>query len=381
MVENKNNINMDHNSIPSKKEEQAINDNDIIEDQKENSNTIFQSLESLHNNLSSIAAPLNGMNLASLTAPFEKIKIPPIAAPLENMNLSSLVAPLDGITQFVQNVSIGFNFQPSLLMENMRLLNESTSILFDSINSLSNICASFVKTIQAPSLAFLENFDTSYLHELLKKIAIGEDISHNYRDMLLQTMYEVKWFPSIVFSINLSILMKLNKIIHTSRGASKNREKRIDKEMFAYYTKTVVREIKKNWWNSDLDFHVRKMLGQTIEAYLRGEYALTICCLATMWEGFLKGKMPQKKRKTDELKKDIKELVVDNGYKEILGDFYNNYIIATCYGPEEVVPEIPNRHGIAHSWYLKYPSKKAALNAILLTDFIINLKPITNGGC
>ena len=42
---------------------------------------------------------------------------------------------------------------------------------------------------------------------------------------------------------------------------------------------------------------------------------------------------------------------------------------------EDVVDGVPNRHGVAHSWYPKYPSQKAALNAILLTDFVINLKP------
>ena len=36
---------------------------------------------------------------------------------------------------------------------------------------------------------------------------------------------------------------------------------------------------------------------------------------------------------------------------------------------------VPNRNGIAHSWYKKYPNKKASLNASVLTDFIINLNP------
>lgn len=94
-----------------------------------------------------------------------------------------------------------------------------------------------------------------------------------------------------------------------------------------------------------------------------------------MWEGLLKQKMPIKKRKKEELENDIKGLVVDNGYEKILGDYYNNLIISTCYGLEDVKEGVPNRNGIAHSWYKKYPNKKASLNAILLTDFIINLNP------
>ena len=36
--------------------------------------------------------------------------------------------------------------------------------------------------------------------------------------------------------------------------------------------------------------------------------------------------------------------------------------------------DVPGRHGIAHCWYNKYPTKKAALNAILFTDFLLNLQ-------
>lgn len=124
-----------------------------------------------------------------------------------------------------------------------------------------------------------------------------------------------------------------------------------------------------------MESHVKKMVNQAINAHLRGEYVLTIACLATLWEGMLKQKMPAKTRSNKELKKDIKALVVGNGYEEILGDFYNNLIIGTCYGIEDVKEGVPNRNGIAHSWYKKYPNKKASLNAILLTDFIINLNP------
>ena len=35
----------------------------------------------------------------------------------------------------------------------------------------------------------------------------------------------------------------------------------------------------------------------------------------------------------------------------------------------------PTETEVAHSWYIKYPSQKAALNAILLTDFVLSLKP------
>ena len=60
----------------------------------------------------------------------------------------------------------------------------------------------------------------------------------------------------------------------------------------------------------------------------------------------------------------------------IFSDYFNNFIVSNCNAVDDVVEGVPNRHGVAHSWYKKYPNKKATLNAVLLTDFIINLKPI-----
>ena len=60
----------------------------------------------------------------------------------------------------------------------------------------------------------------------------------------------------------------------------------------------------------------------------------------------------------------------------VFSDYFEKCIMSQCNAVEEVKDGVPNRHGVAHSWYRKYPNKKAALNAILLTDFIIQLNPI-----
>ena len=88
--------------------------------------------------------------------------------------------------------------------------------------------------------------------------------------------------------------------------------------------------------------------------------------------------MPAKTRSNKELKKDIKALVVGNGYEEILGDFYNNLIIGTCYGIEDVKEGVPNRNGIAHSWYKKYPNKKAFVKCNFANRFYNQSQPQRN---
>ena len=168
---------------------------------------------------------------------------------------------------------------------------------------------------------------------------------------------------------------EINEIIASSKiGAtvSKRCEKRIDTAILSHYTKAEIKRIKKKWNDSEIEPYFKKALGQTLDAYLRKEYALVIPFLATMWEGIIKSKVGKNEKK---FKEKCKDLVDENGYDEVFSDFFNNLIFGQCYSVNDVVDGIPNRNGVAHSWYIKYPSQKAALNAILLTDFVLSLKP------
>lgn len=231
---------------------------------------------------------------------------------------------------------------------------------------------------QSPFLNWLAGYDFSPILRALETVAnfsITHEKIEKYKHHYLLPLYECHWFPYAGLYASFSLLDEIDEILETSRGKSKRRTARIDKAILSYYDDKRIHEIKQRCRKSTMESHVKKMVNQAINAHLRGEYVLTIACLATLWEGMLKQKMPAKTRSNKELKKDIKALVVGNGYEEILGDFYNNLIIGTCYGIEDVKEGVPNRNGIAHSWYKKYPNKKASLNAILLTDFIINLNP------
>ena len=106
---------------------------------------------------------------------------------------------------------------------------------------------------------------------------------------------------------------------------------------------------------------------------------LTISCLATMWEGLIHKKSHVTTRqKMEKTKKDFAKLIDENDYKPILSEYFNNFIVSNCNSAADVKNGVPNRHGVSHSWYNTYPNKKAALNAILLTDFILKLEPFEN---
>lgn len=251
----------------------------------------------------------------------------------------------------------------------------SNSIAESVQGVLNNFSSALITAIESPFVKWLNSVDFSPLTRIWEDWDFDPSLSKRYdelNEIYLRAMYDAKWFPYAGWIADIELFAEVNEILNTSRGMSKRCEKRINRAILSYYTKAEIKRIKKQWKASDLEPHIKKALGQTLEAYLRKEYALVIPFLATMWEGIIKSKTEENSKKPQE---DFKKLVDENGYDEVFSDFYNNMIIGTCYGIEDVVEGVPNRHGVAHSWYLKYPSQKAALNAILLTDFVINLKP------
>ena len=248
----------------------------------------------------------------------------------------------------------------------------SAEILASTQKIIANY-SSLIKISHSPFIDWLRKIDFSRLTPLWKSSNLRPPYSREYIiKVYLQAMYDAKWFPYVGWIARLCLLANIKAILASSRGMSKRCQKRIDKAIISYYTDTEIKSIKKQWLQSNLKPHVKKALGQVIEAYLRREYALVIPFLATMWEGIIQSKIAENRRQT---KKDLKNLVDENGYDDVFSDFYNNFIFGPCYSTDDIVDGVPNRHATAHGWYTKYPNRKAALNAILLTDFLINLKP------
>lgn len=290
------------------------------------------------------------------------------------------VKPLPFEAPALQMAEILSNYQlpNSGMVAALEAMNHQLSaVASNSINNLAvGLSTALLNVAYSPFVEWLNALDYSPIQRIIESLQFSLEESTRYKELdraYLQVMYDCEWFPYAGLVADFSLFQEISKILATSRGNSKRRKSRIDKAILDYYSPKIIKKIKKNWRDSDLDACIRKMLGQAIDAHLRGEYALTISCLATKWEGMLLAKMPTKKRCENEKKGDIKDLVLDNGYDDILSDYYNKLIIGTCYSIEDVKEGVPNRHGIAHSWYKKYPNKKASLNAILLTDFIIGL--------
>ena len=248
-----------------------------------------------------------------------------------------------------------------------------------NIQGVLDAYSSALATVQSPFLDWLQTVDISPLTRIWERWdterRLEEERYRELQKLHLQVMYQARWFPYASTLAGDMLFDEINEIIASSKiGAtvSKRCEKRIDTAILSHYTKAEIKRIKKKWNDSEIEPYFKKALGQTLDAYLRKEYALVIPFLATMWEGIIKSKVEKNEKK---FKEKCKDLVDENGYDEVFSDFFNNLIFGQCYSVNDVVDGIPNRNGVAHSWYIRYPSQKAALNAILLTDFVLSLKP------
>lgn len=271
-------------------------------------------------------------------------------------------------------------------------LNSKTAKTYRTLNSpkYKEILASFKEVasylrkvpptfVPSSFVEWINTVDFSPFRKIVESLKVDNNKIQEFKRKYLQLMYDCEWFPYVGIISGRTLVLDINEIIKSSRGNSKRRKARIDKAILAYYTPKEIKKIKKMWRNSDLESHIKKMLGQAIEAHLRGEYVLTITCLATMWEGLIRYKTnvtrAQKSRHTN---KDFDKIIMENDYDPIFSDYYKIFIIKHIGKKDDVIEGVPNRNGVAHSWYKKYPNKKASLNAILLTDFIIRLQPKEN---
>ena len=92
-----------------------------------------------------------------------------------------------------------------------------------------------------------------------------------------------------------------------------------------------------------------------------------------LWERIIKDKTNNTNNNT---KACFREIVEYNNYSNEINNYFLKYIWYRHCKKEDFIPDVPGRHITAHTLSLEYPTKKAALNAILFTDFLLDLEPL-----
>ncbi len=286
--------------------------------------------------------------------------IPKIEIPTINMpSVSEL-----GLTVYQNNLSAISDGLTRLGESMQRAIVDYMPSILQSINS---VLSSFAETIA--------RIDFAPMFDALRNLNFDFDFE-KYEEQYLNTMYESRWFPYVGQTVSFAIIQDINDILSSTRQ-SKNRIKKIDACIFSYYNDLEIDSIKKYWRSLDLPSYIMRILYQAIKAYKNKEYAVTTIVLSSLWEGIVANKASHNGyRVGKQTKERFNELIMSNDFPAIFSDFYDKYIMYDCHSTDDVIDDVPGRHGIAHGWYSKYPSRKAALNAILFTDLLLQLKPI-----
>lgn len=225
---------------------------------------------------------------------------------------------------------------------------------------------------------WLQTVDFSPLINILENIQnIGFDFDYKeVNEVFLKAMFDARWFPYAGWIADFRIVGAMLEILNTSR-VSQNRVNRIDRLIFSYYDKEEINNFKRRWRQKSLPSYMTRILVQSVQAYHRREYALTVSALSTLWEGIIQQKMNDNSyRISRKTRENLSKLIEENEFDKIFSSFCDEFIFYNCIKPEDVKSDVPGRHGIAHGWYDTYPNRKMALNAIIFTDFLLELKPI-----
>lgn len=253
----------------------------------------------------------------------------------------------------------------------------------------SNLAASLKSLIESTALnaiqmtssvigEWLEIIDFSPLLRILDDIRpFGFEFDPSTTNKtFFKVVFDARWFPCTRWTDDFRLMSNVLQVFNTSK-ASKNRTKRIDKLIFSYYNKDTLNDLKRGWRQKNLPSYMTRILVQSIQAYHRREYALTVSALVTLWEGIIQDKASDSRYRTStKTRENLTKLIEENKSDRIIASFCEEFIFYHCKNREEVKPDVPGRHCIAHSWYNTYPNRKMALNAILFTDFLLELKPL-----
>ena len=196
----------------------------------------------------------------------------------------------------------------------------------------------------------------------------GELFWRAYQRKCLLALMEAKWCPSLLFDLPKQEVIPLNDIL-AEEISHDERVDAIDKFVFKRFGRDYITGILEGWASLPIPPHVRQFMRETVKAYQRKEYGLVVHALPVQWEGIIKEKAYLAEKVSGAvLKEAVEKLVSANSCSKILSVFYEEFIMYRCYGVKDYIPDVPGRNAVAHGWLPEYPSRKAALNAILFTE-------------
>lgn len=238
----------------------------------------------------------------------------------------------------------------------------------------------FVQNNLAPIQTIVSSFASQAYLSQLNRI-ITEESRQSFHDFIVscqrkcsQVLLDAHWCPSAILALPLSKLKPLCSLVDANDPADKKNDA-LDQFIFRHLGMRYTDCLLEDWNELPLLAHIRRLLKETLYAYRRKEYGIVVSVLPTLWEGIIREKANITEQiSSKELRKAFAKLVEPNERSAIISAFYDTCIMYHCSKQEDAIPDVPGRHAAAHGWFTRYPPKKAALNALLFTDFLVNLE-------
>jgi len=302
--------------------------------------------------------------------------------PLVNTEMLGLNMMPNNLAQM--NVPIFENTYSNIRQTIMPIYNYSpfTDMKVSGMVAALEALRSIMNKIQPISVNILDSFSAALENVIRIDFspmfeALNIPYQDKYEGWFNRILFDSHWFPYAIKYVSQSCLFDIIDILAHTIDGSKNRTKKIDHCIFSYYSDKVIEKIKLEWRNYDMPEYVMRILHQAVQAYHRKEYALAEIPLVSLWECIMAEKVHNDGyRKTNQSKENFNELRKNNAFPAIYTTFFNECIMYPCHSADGVMNDVPGRHGVAHGWFTQYPTKKAALNAILFTDYLVRTEPI-----
>lgn len=284
----------------------------------------------------------------------------------------------------IEDIEINTNTQNPLTYNTLATLGKTLKSAFESFINIKVNIAPVIETAVHKLVPVFRDYTKSIISNLYKidysyLFAGVKEAVKEFVELLNQCLYDAKWFPYAMEYVKKQNASELTRILKNTRYGTKRQIKEIDNLIYKILNKTQIETIRKSWRNYEIPTYMIRILNQAVYAYHRGEYAITAITLSTLWQGMISEKINpngEGYRKGDKTKNQFKKIIDMNEWSSTYDEFFNEYIMYNCNSKTEIKEDVPGRHGYAHSWFNKYPTKKAALNAILFTDFIIKAEKV-----
>lgn len=204
------------------------------------------------------------------------------------------------------------------------------------------------------------------LFDLWKRSFLTND--HFDNKLYEEFLYNCHWHPAMGINLDFALTEEILEIKNNESDFDKAIPK-VDEIIFQYYSNELVENLLARWSKYMTDYRY-KILSEAIGAYFRQEYALTLCTFCCLWSNIINQIVTSNGNKIEDAKRNYKQISEQSSwyYK-----FFDNQIYYDCRSYDNIIDDVPGRNALAHGYFKSYPSKKAALNAIIFTDYLFSL--------